>query len=105
MTRLAAKTDANAKEIDKALLALGASVAKTDGVGGGFPDRVVGFNGKNYLIEYKDGSKPPSKQRLNEQQRRWHDKWQGQVVVVRNPREALEVVLGLRILKMKSDPM
>jgi len=25
--------------------------------------------------------------------------------VVRNPREALEVVLGLRILKMKSDPM
>ena len=103
MSRLAAKSDANAKEIDRALDSLGASIAKTDGVGGGFPDRIIGFNGKNYLLEYKDGNKSPSRQKLNEQQRRWHNKWQGQVAIVRNPKEALEVVLGLKILKIRAD--
>ena len=41
--RRAAKTDANASAIDAVLIAAGASVAKTDAVGSGFPDRVVGF--------------------------------------------------------------
>jgi hypothetical protein len=35
----AARTDANAKEIDKALKRRGATVATTDGVGSGFPDQ------------------------------------------------------------------
>ena len=92
MQRQAAKTDSNAKEIDRALESRGASVAKTDGVGRGFPDRVVGVNGENFLLEYKDGSKPPSKQKLNEFQKKWHGNWRGQVAVVKNPEQAIDVV-------------
>jgi hypothetical protein len=88
----AAKSDANAKVIDAALLALGATVAKTDGVGSGFPDRVVGFRGMNFLLEYKDGAKPPSKRKLNQYQKKWHEAWAGQVAVVNNPAEAVRVI-------------
>jgi|TARA_R110000824_G_scaffold21078_6_gene78892 hypothetical protein len=91
----AAKTDANAKAIDIALYIHGATVAKTDSVGSGFPDRVVGFHGKNFLLEYKDGSKPLSRRRLNDHQQRWHKAWTGQVDVVSNAKEALEVVCGV----------
>ena len=57
--RRAAKIDANQPEIVAALEAVGASVVSTAGLGNGFPDIVVGFRGINYLIEIKDGSKPP----------------------------------------------
>jgi hypothetical protein len=90
----AAKTDANASEIDKALILRGATVAKTDSAGSGFPDRVIGFKGKNYLLEYKDGSNPPSKRRMNMAQEQWHASWAGQVDVVKNPEEAVKVVFG-----------
>jgi hypothetical protein len=91
----AARTDANAKEIDKALKRRGATVATTDGVGSGFPDRVVGFKGNNFLLEYKDGSNPPSKRKLSGCQERWHSSWAGQVDVVTNPEEAIMVVFGV----------
>jgi|TARA_R110000824_G_scaffold132891_1_gene295430 hypothetical protein len=91
----AARTDTNAKDIDKALERIGATVAKTDGVASGFPDRVVGFNGKNILLEYKDGSRPPSRRRLNPLQKEWHKRWAGQVAVVNSPEEAIAVVLGV----------
>ena len=92
MQRQAAKTDSNAKEIDRALERRGASVAKTDGVGRGFPDRVVGVDGENFLLEYKDGSKSPSKQRLNEFQKKRHEKWKGQVAGVKDAAQAISVV-------------
>ncbi len=92
MPRLGAKTDANAKEIDSALTGIGCSLAKTDGSGKGFPDRVVGFEGVNILLEYKDGNKPPSKRKLNDYQERWHGNWKGQVAVVMNPNEAVQIV-------------
>ena len=92
MPRQAAKADANAKDIDRELESRGASVAKTDGVGVGFPDRVIGLNGRNFLLEYKDGKKPLSKQRLNEYQQQWHKRWKGQVAVVTSPEQAVKVV-------------
>lgn len=104
--RRAAKTDANAAAIDAVLLAAGATIARTDGIGAhtpGFPDRVVGFGGRNYLLEYKDGSKPPSRQKLNARQQAWHAEWRGQVAVVTTGKEALEVIWGLRILRIKRD--
>ena len=101
--RRAAKTDANASAIDAVLIAAGASVAKTDAVGSGFPDRVVGFGDKNFLLEYKDGKKYPSQRKLTSQQVKWHEAWKGQVTIVHTPKEALEVIFGLRILKIKAD--
>tara|TARA_R110000824_G_scaffold18243_10_gene72642 strand:+ start:6228 stop:6551 length:324 start_codon:yes stop_codon:yes gene_type:complete len=101
MTRVAAKTDANAKDIDRVLKKLGATIAKTDSVGSGFPDRVVGVNGRNFLLEYKDGAKPPSKRKLNAYQIRWHQSWSGQVAIVTSPEEAVEVVFGIQKVRLK----
>ena len=97
----AARTDANARQIDEALESLGATVAKTDSVGVGFPDRVVGVNGKNFLLEYKDGAKPPSKRRLNDFQKKWHDSWAGQVAVVYSPEQAVAVVFEVSNVRLK----
>lgn len=53
LNRWAARADANSKEIDQALLALGWLVHDTSRVGGGFPDRVVQRGGVTRLVEIK----------------------------------------------------
>jgi hypothetical protein len=40
--------------------------------------------GRNYLIEIKDGSKPPSKRKLTSDEQEWHDTWRGTVYVANN---------------------
>jgi len=94
--RRAAKVDANQPEIVKALRRVGASVTPTHTAGEGFPDLAVGFRGANYLIEVKDGSKPPSARKLTPPQQEWHVTWGGQVAVVKDVDEAL-AVLGLEV--------
>lgn len=91
--RRAARVDDNHNDIKDALLSVpGVTVADTAGAGNGFPDMVVGFRGANYLIEVKDGSKIPSKQKLTPLQVGFHAIWQGQVAVVTNEAEALAVI-------------
>ena len=92
MKRRAAKVDDNQAEIVAALRACGCSVAVTSSAGGGFPDLCVGIQGKNYLLEVKDGSKSPSRQKLTPDQVTFHATWEGQVNVVRNIDEALIAV-------------
>jgi hypothetical protein len=65
-------------------------------VGKGVPDLLCGYQGRNVLLEIKDGSKPPSKRKLNPDQVEWHDKWRGQVCVVNNLDEAIEA-LGIEL--------
>lgn len=88
----AAKVDANQAEIVEALRRVGAIVQVTSKVGGGFPDLVVGFRGNNYILEIKDGDKPPSARRLTEEQELWHARWRGSVVVVGSVVEALHAI-------------
>lgn len=90
--RRKARIDANQPKIVKALRAVGASVAHIHMVGGGLPDIIVGYRGVNYLMEIKDGSKPPSKRRLTLDEQSWHDNWWGSVVVVNNEDEALRAI-------------
>lgn len=78
----AAKVDANQAAIVKALRQMGASVQPLHTVGQGTPDLLVGIQGRNYLLEVKDGAKPPSAQKLTADQIDWHDMWRGQVEVV-----------------------
>ncbi len=92
MVRRAARTDANHSAIIKALRAIGASVADTSGVGLGFPDLVVGFRGRNWLVECKDQEKPPSKRRLTPHQEAFANVWQGQWACVKSEAEAIELV-------------
>ena len=80
--RRAAKVDANQAEIVARFRSLGASVEPLHAVGGGVPDLLIGYEGQNYLIEVKDGKKPPSARRLTKDQIKWHGSWVGQVAII-----------------------
>ena len=90
--RRAAKVDANQAEIVQALRQIGAVVQSLAAVGNGCPDLLVGFRGKNWLLEIKDGSKPPSAQALTPHQVEWHRVWQGHVVVVNSVESAIAAI-------------
>ena len=75
--RRAAKIDANQTAIVGALRAIGCTVESLAAVGRGVPDLLVGRAGRTYLIECKDGAKPPSARRLTEDQLTWHGAWRG----------------------------
>jgi len=72
-----------------ALRALGASVQHLHVIGKGCPDICVGYRGRNYLVEIKDGGAPPNKQRLTADEVAWARRWRGQVVVLTSVAEAV----------------
>ena len=74
--RTAARVDANQKKIVDALRRCGASVLITSQLKNCF-DCLVGYNGKNYIVEIKDGSKPPSKRKLTKGEQKFADNWRG----------------------------
>ena len=90
--RRAAKVDANQAEIVQALRQIGAVVQSLAAVGNGCPDLLVGFRGKNWLLEIKDGNKPPSAQALTPHQVEWHRVWAGHVVVVNSVESAIAAI-------------
>ena len=90
--RRAAKVDANQTEIVKALRQVGASVQSLAATGKGDPDLLVGFRGKNLLLEVKDGGKIKSDRKLTPDQVVWHQTWRGRVYVVESVEQALQVI-------------
>ena len=89
----AAKRDDNHAEIRDNLRAIGAMVHDTGGLGGGFPDLVVGYHGVIFLLEVKDGSKPPSKRRLTPDEQKFFNDWSGYPVhVVNSTEEAVSAI-------------
>lgn len=70
----------------------GASVQILSAVGKGCPDLLVGYRGKNYLLEVKDGKKKPSARRLTPDEEDFFLSWKGQVSVVREFGEAWDVI-------------
>lgn len=90
------RTDANQGEIVDALRAVGATVTSTHMIGGGFPDLYVGYRGDNYLLEVKDGSKPPSRRKLTPDEEKWHSECQGYVEIVNDANEALYIIGATR---------
>ena len=92
MGRRAARVDANQNEIVTMLRKMGYSVAITSDCGKGFPDIVVGRPGRNYLFEIKDGSKPPSAQKLTEAEQQFCDNWKGQYNVITCLDDAIKIL-------------
>jgi hypothetical protein len=90
--RRAAKVDANQRRVVATLRGVGATVQLLHAVGEGCPDLLVGHLGVNYLLEVKDGQKPPSAQKLTPQQEIWHQDWRGHRVVVNSPEAALAAI-------------
>ena len=93
--RQAAKVDANQPDVVSALRKIGAKVYVASSFGKGFPDLIVGFRGAFYLLEVKDGSKPPSARKLTPEQQEFHAEWAGYPVhVVESAEQAIAVVTG-----------
>lgn len=66
------RRDANHNELSAALSGIGVKVISTASVGKGFPDAVLIYKGKIHLVEFKDGSKPPSARALTPDQVTFH---------------------------------
>lgn len=92
--RRRARVDSNQAEITQALRKVGATVQPLHTVGKGCPDLLVGFRGRNWLFEIKDGKLPPSRQELTPDELRWAGAWRGHWDVVRSVDEALTLLRG-----------
>ena len=94
MTRYAKRVDGNHREVVDGLRASlpEATVFDASGAGRGFPDLVVGWKGRNWLFEVKDGSRVPSRRRLTTAQQGWQLGWQGQVAIVHSAADILAVM-------------
>jgi len=79
--RRKSKVDTNQPVIVAALRDFGCSVSHTHTLGRGFPDICFGYRGQTFLAEIKDGSLPPSKRVLTEDEEKWHNSWLGQVAI------------------------
>lgn len=93
--RRAAKVDANQAEIVRTLRSAGCGVLDLSMVGNGCPDLLVHaptYPWKHYLLEVKDGAKPPSERKLTPAQEKFHGLWKGWIHVVTSPGEALAAV-------------
>jgi hypothetical protein len=76
------KVDTNQREIVTSLRKIaGVSVFSTHAIGKGFADIAVGYKGKNYLFEIKDGERPPSQRKLTPDEIKFFDSWTGQIDV------------------------
>jgi len=89
------RLDANHNEIVDALRKAGAHVQSLASVGSGCPDILVSFREKWYVLEVKDGSKPPSKQRLTDDERSWHNASHAPVHIVNSAEQALKILASL----------
>lgn len=92
--RRAARTDANHQQVRDALRARSWDVIDTSRAGDGFPDLVALKPGRLVLIEVKDGSKVPSKQRLTEAEAKLHARFKAAgvpVIVVASVADAEQV--------------
>lgn len=92
--RRAANLDSNHREVVLALRAIGATVQSLASVGSGCPDLVVGYHGRNVLLEVKDGEKPPAHRTLTAAEADWHATWGGQLATVYSAEEAQKTVIA-----------
>ena len=90
--RRAARVDDNQTEIVTALRKSGASVLITSQLKNCF-DILVGFQDVNYIMEIKDGNKPPSQRKLTPGEQKFKDEWRGgEYHIVNSIDEALKII-------------
>ena len=94
--RRAAKVDANHRTIVAAFRAHGCTVQSLAAVGAGVPDLLVAFNGRNHLVEVKDGRRVKSERRLTEAQVAWQRMWRGDVHLVESVEDVTKLMAEWR---------
>lgn len=86
------RVDANQAAVVKALRKIGASVTPIHVVGKGVADLLVSFRNVWWVMEVKDGSKPPSARELTPDEREWIAGQKALVAIVNSPEEAVRLV-------------
>ncbi len=86
------KVDKNQSAIVKQLQQLGVSVFVLSGVGKGIADLIIGWRGKNYLVEVKN---PERKWKYTPDQVRFRASWRGQIVTIEKVEELFNL-LGIK---------
>lgn len=95
--RRAARTDRNHTAIVDAFRKLGCSVLSLAALGKGVPDLLVAGGNLMILAEVKDGTKPPSRRRLTDDQIAFRKAWKGTIYVVHDLDQVAEIVRMLRM--------
>lgn len=89
------KTDGNQTAVVKHLRERGCSVQSLAEVGKGCPDLLIGWHGQTFLVELKNGTKPPSARKLTPDEIEWHGQWSGaRVLVTYSPNDTWAAILG-----------
>jgi hypothetical protein len=94
--RRAAKVDENQPKIVQALRRIGCTVLITSQLKNAF-DILVGFQGRLFIMEIKDGDKPPSARKLSEGEQKCKADFERVNVpyyVVNSVEDAVDVVTG-----------
>lgn len=91
--RFRAKVDTNQPAVVAGLRKIGASVRSLAQIGKGLPDLLVGFRGKNFLFEIKDGSKSKSQKKLTTDEQLFFDTWKGSAYLIESLEEAIEILM------------
>ena len=81
------KVDSNQAQIIADLKKIGVSVLNLSRVGGGCPDLLIGWQGKNILIEIKT-----AKGNLNDLQIEFFKEWKGPKFVCKSINEIIEII-------------
>jgi len=92
----ASRIDRNQPEIVKALRKVGATVLITSQLKNAF-DILVGYQGKTFIVEIKDGLKPPSQRKLKEGEQRCKDNFESVGVkywIIESIDDALNMING-----------
>lgn len=87
--RYAARVDENQAEVVAALRKIGAVVTPLHRVGQGVADLLVSFRQRWFLLEVKDGRKPPSARELTPEEERWIGEQRAPVFIVTSALEAV----------------
>lgn len=86
------RVDKNQPKIVKVLRDMGCKVFVTSSMGLGFPDLAVLINRFTYLVEIKDGEKPPSAQKLTPSEKDFHALWENTVIMINSVESAIDFV-------------
>ncbi len=89
----AAKVDDNHRAVGAVFRGYGATLQSLAMVGHGCPDWLVGYMGRNRLVEVKDGGKEPARRALTPDQKDWHALWRGEVDIVESVQDAEALIM------------
>ena len=87
------RVDGNQAEIVAALRDIGAKVLDLHEVGRGCPDLLVEYRRALWLLEVKDGEKPPSKRKLTPAEEKFFLEWETPIIV-KSVDEAIRYLTG-----------